>query len=505
MIINVNVKLLSLNGGPPSVKTVIDTKEVRPDKTLKGLLNFVSKDQQAILNKFNGGTENYDPYELIDGLLIMPRFMFQHISDYFDEQHVEHVVNHRSHVPLAKHAAVFGCKFGKLKIDIFPDKIAVIDQILLRLQTHHGLIVKLDTGKGKSIIISELARRLGLKSAIITKDKTLQKQMAKELHDSFHLDESEDCEDCISKSGGSYCRHIAFLGGTKTKSNTDLLKSGNYKILVAVINSARLKPQEFWKPFGITFFDECQTCTPEKFSNIFETCQTHYTVGLSATPDEKWNSIMLEHNIGKIIDFDPQVKGSGPVKGRVYKIIYNGPPEHTRRMVNTKGIISVAKMVEQFMHDPGRNKLIVDILVDAVAKYKHGFVFAMRNDFLRILKQLLDDECIAKGITINSVVLCADSTNDEREIAYTTANVVFTNYAFGTGVNIVQARFEVHASPYKNGGKQITGRVLRKDLTDERYFYDIIDNRTQLRDQFTSRELIYNARGLIIENYPMTS
>jgi hypothetical protein len=227
-------------------------------------------------------------------------------------------------------------------------------------------------------------------------------------------------------------------------------------------------------------------------------------VGLSATPDDKWNSVMLEHNIGKIVDFNDVIKpygsDNGAVKGKVYKIVYNGAPQYTRRMVNSKGIVSVAKMVEQFMNDPDRNSLIIKLVIDAVTKHKHGFVFAMRNDFLRLLKEILDEECAARGLNIESVVLCANSTADERAAARKTANVVFTNYAFGTGLNIVHTRFEILASPYKNGGKQITGRVLRKDLNDERFFYDIVDNKTQLREQFHSRMATYLERGLTIDD-----
>lgn len=512
-MIVIDVKLLKFDSGFPVVRTVIDLKHANKElgsESFKDLFSFMTEQQKAVLDKFNGGKDIYIPYKLLNNLLIMPRFMFQFISDYLTERNIEHVVNHKSHVPIDKFAASCRVGFGKLKIDIFPDKISVIDKIINELQLRHGLIVKLDTGRGKSVIITEVTRRTNMKANIIVKDKTLQVQIAKELHMAMHLDDgNNDCDfpvdekggGCISKSGGSYCKHIAFLGGNKTKHNTDLLESGNYKILISVINSARTKPASFWKQFGITFIDECQTCTPEKFSEIFDTCQTHYMVGLSATPDEKWNSIMLEHNIGKIIDFNPYIKSNGTVNGKVYKIIYNGPPEHTRRMVNSKGIVSIAKMVEQFMRDPERNELIINIIIEAVSKHKYGFVFAMRNDFLRILKQMLDDECESRGITIKSVVLCADSTNDERESAYNDADVVFTNYAFGTGLNIVRARFEVHASPYKNGGKQITGRILRKDFSEERYYYDIIDNRTQLRDQFSTRELLYNARGLTIEDY----
>lgn len=502
MSVVIKVSLFRLATGSTTIKTVVDLKDLRAKVTKEqfaDIVDFMTTKQKAILDKFNGGREIYVPYKLVNGTLVMPRFMFQRISKYLTELNIEYNVIHKSHISIASQLRNFGCKYGNLKMEIFPDKLKVIDKILEQLKTRHGMIVKLDTGKGKSVIITEVTRRSDMKALWLVKDKTLQQQLHNDAHATMYLDESQDCHDCLTKSGGNRCPHIAFLGGIKSKFNDELLESGNYKILIAVINSARSKPSEFWKPFGITFLDECPSYTSEKFSEIFENCQTHYMVGLSATPDEKWNSVMLEHNIGEIVDFDGDIKSNGVVKGKVYKIIYNGPPQHTRRMVNSKGIVSVAKMVEQFMHDPDRNSLIIRTTINAVAKHKYGFVFAMRNDFLRLLKELLDEECESRGLEIESVVLCADSTSEERLAAYKSANVIFTNYAFGTGLNIVHTRFEIHASPYKNGGKQITGRILRKDLTDERFFYDIVDNRTQLRAQFDSRMEIYEARGLTVE------
>ena len=503
MDVIIKVSLFRLEDGSTTVKTVVDLKDLRlkvSKEQFADIVDFMTTRQKAILDKFNGGREVYSPYKLInDSTLVMPRFMFQRISKYLTDLEISHEVVHRSHISMASQLRNFGCKYGKLKMDIFPDKLRVIDKITDQLKTCHGMIVKLDTGKGKSVIICEVTRRLDMKTLWLVKDKTLQQQLHNDVHATMHLDDNEDCCDCLTKTGANHCPYVAFLGGVKSRHNTELLESGNYKILIAVINSARSKPSSFWKPFGITFLDECPAYTSEKFSEIFENCQTHYMVGLSATPDDKWNSVMLEHNIGNIIDFDDDIKLNGVIRGKVYKIVYNGPPQYTRRITNSKGVVSVAKMVEQFMGDPDRNSLIINTTINAVTKHKYGFVFAMRNDFLRLLKELFDKECKSRNLNIESVVLCADSTSEERLAAYKSANVIFTNYAFGTGLNIVHTRFEVHASPYRNGGKQITGRILRKDLTDERFFYDIVDNKTQLRDQFNSRMEIYTARGLTVE------
>lgn len=506
-IINIDVLLLRINANTENeyttVKTLIDLKEI--SKCLNGnnlveFMKFATEGQIATFDKFSAAKEYYKPYTRNGTKMIYPRFMYQRFEDYFNERNIKYVINHKTHKPISEYEKRLKHKFGALKIEIFPDKMEVISMIIDNLRTNKGLIVKLDTGKGKSVIISEVTRQLGLLTNAVVKDSTLQRQLFEEFHANMDLDCAADCINCMTESGVSKCKYIALLGGVKSRSNTDLLTLGDYKILISVINSACKKPSGFWAPFGLTIFDECHCYTPNEWSKIFEYCQSPYMLGLSATPERKWNSILIEHNIGRIIDFDPYIKSNGVIKGTVYKVMYHGPPEHTARICNKKGIISVAKMVKQFMEDPTRNKILIELIIRAATQHKHGFVFAMRNDFLFMLKEMLDEESEKRGLSITSVVLCSGISSEDKQIAKTSANVIFTNYAFSEGVNIVHTRFEVLASPYKENGKQITGRVIRKNYDDERYFYDIIDANTSLRSQYVDRKANYEKRGFKIES-----
>lgn len=498
--INIDVVLTKTETGT-TVKTIINMKQIAQfinGEDLVTFIKFVTEQQTSVLNLFNGGKEEYKPYSRLGDKLILPRFMYQLIEEYFRNNKIEYTINHKSHRSIADYRSRLRSQFGKLKIEIFPDKLAVIDMIIANIEANKGLIVKLDTGKGKSVIISEVTRRLGLMTHIVTKDKTLQQQMFDELHTNMHLDCSEDCKGCLLKSGASNCKYIALLGGVSSVSNSNLVDSGNYKILISIINSAARKTSDFWKPFGMTIFDECHNYTSYERSKIFENCQSPYMLGTSATPDRRWNCKLIEHNIGRIVDYDRYISASGIVKGTVYKILYRGPPEYTMRICNKKGIVSVAKMVQQFMNDPERNKVLIELIIHAVRKHKHGFVFAMRNDFLFMLKDMLDNRCAREGIPMISVVLCSGISAEEKQIAMKSANVIFTNYAFSEGLNIVHTRFEILASPYKENGKQITGRIMRKNLDDERFFYDLIDCNTSLKSQYKERKENYDSRGFTI-------
>jgi Type III restriction enzyme, res subunit len=499
-MVSIDVILTKTDNGT-TVKTIVNMKQIAQfinGDALVAFIKFITEQQTSVLNLFNGGKEEYKPYSRIGDNLILPRFMYQYIEDYFRHNKISYTINHKSHRPIDEYRKRLKSGFGKLKIEIFPDKLAVIDMIIANLEANKGLIVKLDTGKGKSVIISEITRRLGIMTHIVTKDKTLQQQMFDEIHTNMHLDCAEDCANCLSKSGASNCKYIALLGGVASNSNTNLLDRGNYKILISIINSAAKKPSDFWKSFGMTVFDECHNYTSFERSKIFENCQSPYMLGTSATPDRKWNCKLIEHNIGRIVDYDRYIDTKGMIKATVYKILYRGPPEHTMKICNKKGIVSVAKMVEQFMNDPNRNEILIELIIYAVRNHKHGFVFAMRNDFLFMLKDMLDNRCAKEGIPMISVVLCSGISSEEKQIAMKSANVIFTNYAFSEGLNIVHTRFEILASPYKENGKQITGRIMRKNLDDERFFYDLIDTNTSLKSQYRERKDNYYKRGFTI-------
>ncbi len=398
-MVKVYVKLLRFNKGKSdeyaTIKSVINLKDVSaeiPEDEFKSLIRFITEENIAIDEKFNGITDTYDPHFRVGDLLVMPRFMFQRIRDYLKSRAIVCEVIHSPYVKGKDR------EFGNLKIKLYEDKITVIDTIIAELKSDNGLIVKLDTGKGKSVIIAEVIRRMGLLTNIIVKDSTLQRQMFKDLHESLQLDCENDCTSevdtsgCMSKNGLSKCKYIALLGGTKSMSNVRLLESHGYKILISIINSAKDKELTFWMKFGMTVFDECHNYTSEKNSAIYRNSQTQYMLGLSATPTKRWNHMMLEHNIGKIVDFDAHIVSKVKLKGVVRKINYRGSPEYTKMLKNVRNVMSVAKMVKQFMEDEARNDLLIRLIISAVREHGYGFVFAMRNDFLVKLKSRLDAE-----------------------------------------------------------------------------------------------------------------
>jgi superfamily II DNA or RNA helicase len=503
-MIELGVKLIRFNKGKPdeyvTPKCVLNKTELQsllPEEDFKSLIRFIMQDNICIEERFNGMKDTYNPHIIIGNNIIMPRFMFQRLENYFADNNMEYRVSHTSHISDEKLLAKSARKFGNLKISLYANKIAVIDRIVTMLRAQYGLIVKLDTGKGKSVIIAEVIRKMGLLTNIVTKDSTLQRQMFKDLHATLELDCTDCVGECMTKSGLSKCKYIALLGGTKGVSNTRLLDSGKYKILISIINSAKDKDFMFWSKFGLTIFDECHNYTSDVNGLIYQRSQTKYMLGLSATPDKRWNHMMLEHNIGEIVDFDPYIQSGIQLKGEVRKINYRGPPQYTQSLKNVNGVMSVAKMVKQFMEDEQRNQMIINTIISAVAEHKFGFVFAMRNDFLDKLKSLLDEA----APEITSMILSSETSVADKEITIKNVNVIFTNFSFSEGLNITHMRFLLTASPYKGNGRQITGRLLR-DLKDEtRYFYDIVDVNTKLSQQFQERELVYLKRGFNIVEY----
>jgi hypothetical protein len=470
------------------------------NKTISALIKNENDNLAIIKSKltserllFNGSRELYSPITLANAqkLIVLPRFAYHDLGSC-------NVINSNSTNDAANGAtnncAVSGVtgtgtctvndtvkfnnadiEYGPAKIDVWENKRELINRIYNKLLIDKGLIIKLDTGGGKTVIVSELIRMLKKKAVIIVKDSTLQAQMYNDILANIDIEP----------------KYVALRGGKIVQPETE-----ETKILICIINSARIISDiSYWEKFGVAIFDECHTYCSKKNSAIFKYCQLAYMVGLSANPEKPWNNALIRYNIGPIYDCDVVVKKK-PFSGQVNIIKYAGPDEFTRQILNKNGFTSVAKMVEQFMQDGARNELLINVIKSAVDTYQYGFVFCMRNDFLDVLANLFS----SRFPDIEITVLNSKACQADKDKAYNSASVVFTNYAYSEGLNLPRMLFIVHASPYKTNGKQITGRTLRGDLSDARAIYDIIDIKTSLKSQFYERKKNYNDRGYEIRD-----
>lgn len=492
-IANVNDKLETIIS-----KAELDTmKSDQYNKLLFALENDINS-----WTDFNNKSYYYSPFTCTKRYILLPRFGYLHVATILDGLNVEYKIQNT--IPFNE---IENFELN-MKLDVWENNLKVTNYIWELLQKNNGAVLKFDTGCGKTVILSKLIQTIGKKTAIIVKNRTLQQQLFNDLHENIFLEgciytkinhnaeingeQIADFEMVCNK-----CSHICMLDGKSSKHNKQLLDSGNYKVLICVINSALKKPMEFWKQFEVSIYDECQNYTTESRATLYNKCATKYVLGMSANPEKPWNRSVIKYNIGKIFDAD-EIMGKRDLYGTVY-IVRNH--RYIETLYSKSKKVSIPKIVKSLMDDKDRCNLVVDILKQIIANDGCAFVFGLRNDFIRYLYEITIEENIPNCMP---VVLNADSSESEKFIARKKANVIFTNYAFSEGLNIPRFRYMIIASPYKTNGVQIIGRILRGEFSKHRTIYDIVDMNCVVKSQYSERKKVYEEKNFKIKEYSFT-
>lgn len=462
------------------IHTIIEKSKICP--TIIHQL-FISR-----FETFNKKILTYYPVDITNKYYIFPRFACFELINYFKKQNLKIKIHNNVNFD-----DLLEINMGEMKIEVWKDRIELAEKAFNLLKKNNGLIIKWDTGNGKTVLLSKIITMMKTRTLIITKDSDLQFQMYEDLNKNTNIQDLrsnvQEKNINILFNNGLDDEPIAFLGGKCKKPFNE-----NSKILIAVINSLRKQTsEEFWNQFGLVILDECHCYCSRENSKIFEYMNNKYCLGLSANPQKPWNYKILEYNIGPISDFD-QGMNKKNYNAELIVINYSGPDEYTKVIKNINGIMSVALMVEQFMNDEYRNNLLCDLIYHAYTIDQFGFVFGLKNNFIEKLHKYF----IEKHPEIKCSVFNANTSHEEKQFAKNEAEIVFTNYSKSEGLNIPRMRFIIHASPYKTNGNQITGRTFRENMDEMRRIYDLIDIRTPIKSMYNERKKIYKERNFKI-------
>ena len=493
------------------IKTLISKLDINKlSKDKRDLLFDRLKQENASFTNINKRTLNYISYCNTQDYIIWPRYMNIVLQKFFRENNIQFEV-----IDEVNYYTSNLDKNMSIKLDIFKHNQLVIDIIHEILLKYNGAILKLDTGSGKTLILNALICKLKQKTIIVVKNKSLGDQMYEDIHNNVNL--PERCNYIKKEISVNYgneefkksvkfcknCNYVCLINGNMNKHNKKLLESGNYLIAIIVINTALNKPPSFWQQFGFAIFDECQNYVTDKRTDIYNLCRSKYMFGLSANPDKPWNYKLLTHNIGPIVNGN-NIIPERKLYGNVQIYTYNGDKEYTKTVLSKTNKVSIPKMVELMYLDDARCQFIVDILIEAINRNENIFVFGLRNDLITKLYNMLIEtwnnslNSQDESIKLVPVIMNADSTEKDKEIAKYLANVIFTNYAYSEGINIPRFKSMLIASPYKGNGIQITGRIIRKDFDEERTIYDILDNNYIIKKQLYTRIEVYKQRNFEI-------
>lgn len=400
-----------------------------------------------------------------------------------------------------------------------PNQLIVVDHIvsnIFRNQPFSGTTLKLMAGVGKSFCAKDIIGRMKLKTLIVVPNTYLLDQWVGLLQQYFPT----------TKIGTLY---------GKQKEDGD--------IIVAIINtmaelqSFEVKEKKPWpnvgkalrytrvtkiicvddilREVGLTIMDESQMYCSKEFRKVFQRIHSRYTIGLSATPDIREDKLDIIHQqwLGPILDAEtlPGFNVAQDSFVSTTKMIeYHAEDEHCKFHIREDtGMIDYASIIEAIVNDPHRNAIIIDHILELMARGQYTFVFSDRRSHLEHLYDLLEIKCTELNRRGNlelpeanrKIVLYGGSSEETIDKAKKLGSVIFTTYPYAAvGVSITKMNALVLATPRRSNMKQIINRVFRlgSDQTIQRTIVDVCDAKLPIKGQQRERIKAYQERGCVI-------
>lgn len=389
----------------------------------------------------------------------------------------------------------------KLNATLYDNQKIVVDYLMknnfndeLREEGWATATLNMTAGMGKTFTVGGLINRLQLNTLYIVPREKLQQQA------------KEDLALCFPTA------NIQTPNGSKSA----LVQAATCDIMIMIINSACRMEDNFFAKFGLVVFDEVHTYCSSARSQIFWKAHTECVLGMSATTsdrEDKFDPVYHKH-LGEPImaaDIPGFDAPDANFIGKVKTIRYFASEEYSQNILSpVTGYVDFDKMLNQFMRDDTRNKLVVQEILklynDPVYK-RYIMAFADRREHLEIINKLLieefkqkpqhdtdNDDIFMPELEPELVKMQGGSKQDILKKA-NHARIILTTYGYsGTGVSIVHINSLVFITPRKQGYKQICARGMRRgsDIKIPRYFIDIVDSGTSVKNQYYHRKQAYN-------------
>lgn len=390
----------------------------------------------------------------------------------------------------------------QLKVDLFEDQEIIVRRVMQELTPERAAagtaaaLLNQPAGTGKTFIAAGIIATLKQRTVFITMKRPLLAQAVKDLRSAL------TCR--VAAWGEKDC----ILDGSNA---TD--------VIVMVINSAMTRPKDFYTKFGFVLFDEVHSMSSDSRRDIFRLACTKYTVGMSATTNERPDKFDIIYHrelaITGIIygaklteedEGEADIEGEWDINVKVIK--YIGPKKYTQNLRHeSTGNVFIPYMIEQAMADEQRLDLAMNELIrlynwrgiDERTGQPHQhtiYVFCEQRDPLsKISEEIQRRGMIVAAPELDNVVTKFIGGIKDKEIsdAVAHARVILTTYGYsGTGVSIPRASAILFLTPRKSGMKQIIPRICRRGgPICPREIVDIVDWSTRLRSQYYSRKQAY--------------
>jgi len=327
-----------------------------------------------------------------------------------------------------------------------------------------GLIVA-PPGSGKTVIGLEIIAEKKQPTLIIVHRKQLAEQWIESIQTFLGIPKKE----------------IGVIGQGKGKVGS--------KITVAMIQSLskRLEKQpDLANSFGTVLIDECHHIPAETYNHTIAKLIPYYQYGLTATPFRKYNDgkIIFIH-LGEII---AEIKPNEIETYKRARIVVRKTDFDFPFNPKTDQFEALSKVL---IHDTGRNKLIINDVIQEVKNGNRAIIITERKDHIETLNQFLKQ-------SYETIMLSGSDSEKDRKVKWErlkTGNyqvLITTGQFFGEGSDLqnISRLFLVYPFSFKGKLTQYIGRIQRSVITP--VIYDYHDHKiSYLHRLFLKRNVHY--------------
>lgn len=308
-----------------------------------------------------------------------------------------------------------------------------------------GLIVA-PPGSGKTVIGLEIIAEKQQPAIIIVHRKQLAEQWIESIQTFLGIPKKE----------------IGVIGQGKGKVGS--------KITVAMIQSLSKKLEkqpDLSNSFRTVLIDECHHIPAETYNNTIAKLIPYYQYGLTATPFRKYNDgkIIFIH-LGEII---AEIKPNEIETYKRARIVIRKTDFNFPFNPKTDQFETLSKVL---IHDTGRNKLIINDVIQEVKNGNRAMIITERKDHIETLNQFLKQ-------SYETITLSGNDSGKGRKIKWEKLKMgnyqilITTGQFFGEGSDLQNISRLFLAYPFSFKGKliQYIGRVQRSEITPAIYDY----------------------------------
>jgi len=334
----------------------------------------------------------------------------------------------------------------------------IVNIVLKGIKEKGGGLLSVPPGSGKTVLALYIACQLKLKTLVIVHKSFLVKQWIERIEKFTN----------------------ARIGTIRQKK----IKTDNKDIVVGMLQSIAMIEYDLdvFDQFDLVIVDECHRSSSRIFSQALPKISTKYTLGLSATPIRPDGlTKVFKWYLGDFL-YREAPKPNNQVIINNYKFYSDSKFFQEKLMYNKfqhKRTVNIAKMVNNVVLHPERNKFIVSILKSLAGEGRKILVISERLSHLKELKEEIDESANntwGTGYYVGGMKDKDLKETEDKDIIFATIQMA----SEGLDIEALDTLVLTTSIGGKNRIEQTMGRILRKDK-----FYDIRPVIVDIADQFS--------------------